>query len=89
MLPAVAVQLVAPADVNCCVAPSFRLAVVGEIVWGVGETSVTFALADPPGPVAVMVTLAEEGIVAGAVYRPVEEIIPAVAVQLVAPAEVN
>jgi len=32
MLPAVAAQLVAPADVNCCVAPNFIGAEVGEMV---------------------------------------------------------
>jgi len=32
MLPAVEVQLVAPEDVNCCVAPNFTVAEVGEMV---------------------------------------------------------
>ena len=88
-VPAVAVQEVAPEEVNCRVAPRFTLAVVGEIVCAAGLDSVTVALADPPGPVAVTVTLFEAGMVVGAVKRPVLEMVPAVAVQPVAPLEVN
>ena len=46
-------------------------------------------MAEPPGPVAVTVTDDDAGIVPGATYRPVEVMLPAEAVQLVAPAEVN
>ncbi len=66
-VPAVADQLVAPDEVNCLVDPRSRLAVVGAMVWGVSGTSVTAALADPLGPVAVTVTAVEEGMVDGAV----------------------
>ena len=59
------------------------------MVCGVGEVRVTVALALPPGPVAVTVTLGDEGRTDGAVYRPVEEIVPADALHEVAPAEVN
>jgi hypothetical protein len=89
MVPAVAVQLVAPAEVNCFVWPSVTVADVGEMTWGVSASSVTLALAEPPGPFAVTVTAVEAGMAAGAVYKPVEEMVPAVAVQLAAPAEVN
>lgn len=61
----------------------------GEIVCGVGFFSVTVADAFPPGPVAVTVTLGDEGIVVGAVYKPVDDIVPAVAFHEVAPGEVN
>jgi hypothetical protein len=88
-VPSVAVQVVAPVDVNCCVAPRSRLTAVGRIVCGGMGTRVTAALAEPPGPVAVTVTAVDAGMVVGAVYNPVDEIVPAVAVQLVAPAEVN
>jgi hypothetical protein len=37
----------------------------------------------------VTVTAVEEGIVEGAVYKPVDDTVPAVAVQVVAPADVN
>ena len=47
------------------------------------------AVAVPPGPVALTETVDEEGIVDGAVKRPVEVTLPVVAVQQVAPAEVN
>ena len=88
-MPALAVQAIAPAEVNCCVAPKARVAVGGEIVCGVPLTSVTTADAEPPGPVAVTVALLDEGMVAGAVYSPLALTVPAVALQLVAPAEVN
>ena len=50
---------------------------------------VTLAVATPPGPVAVTVTAVEEGMVEGAVYKPEDEMVPALAFQLVAPLEVN
>ena len=83
------VQPVAPEEVNCWVLPSVTEAEVGEIVWAAGAVRVTCAFAVPLVPVADTVTDDEDGIVAGARYRPVEEIEPALAVQLVAPAEVN
>jgi len=64
-VPAVAVQEVAPVEVNCRVCPTVTLAVAGEMDWGAARETV--AAADPPGPVAVTVTNAEEGIVDGAV----------------------
>ncbi len=66
-VPAVALQFVAPLEVNCCVVPRLTIALVGAIVCGGGATRVTVAEADPPGPVAVTVTLFDAGIVAGAV----------------------
>jgi hypothetical protein len=89
IVPALAVQLVAPAEVNCFVCPRVTDAEVGEITCGARGTSVTAALAEPPGPVAVTVTAVDAGMVEGAVYKPVDEIVPALAVQLVAPEEVN
>ena len=89
IVPAVADQLVAPEDVNCCVTPRSRLTVAGEMVCGGIGFSVTLAVADPPGPAAVTVTSADEGMVEGALYKPDEEIVPALAFQLVAPLEVN
>ena len=65
-VPAVAVQLVAPAEVNCCMVPRSRLTVAGEMVCGGMGCRVTTALAEPPGPVAVTVTVLEAGIAAGA-----------------------
>jgi hypothetical protein len=54
--------------VNCCVAPSVTLALVGETVIDAAfATRVTFALAEPLDPVAVTVTVDEDGMVAGAV----------------------
>ena len=47
------------------------------------------AEAFPPGPVAVTVTELDDGMVEGAEYKPVELTVPALAVQLVAPEEVN
>ncbi len=86
-MPALAVQLVAPAEVNCCVFPRRMLALVGEIACG--AISVTTALAEPPGPVTVTVAVPLEGIVEGAVYSPLELIVPAEALQLVPPVDVN
>ena len=89
MLPAVVVQPVAPAEVNCWVFPSVTEVDKGEIVCAARAVRVTCAFAVPLVPVADTVTDDEDGIVAGARYRPVDEIDPALAVQLVAPAEVN
>jgi hypothetical protein len=89
MVPAVAVKLVAPDEVNCFVVPRVTEADVGEMTCGVADLSVTLALAEPPGPVAVTVTALDEGMVDGAVYSPEAEMVPAVAVQDVAPVEVN
>ena len=47
--------------------PRSRMTTVGLMVCGGIGNSVTAALADPLGPVALMVTAVEEGIVAGAV----------------------
>ncbi len=66
-VPYVAVQLVAPAPVNCCVAPRLSETEVGAMVWALGFTRVTVDEADPPAPVAVTFTVFEEGIVVGAV----------------------
>jgi hypothetical protein len=65
IVPTEAAQLVAPADVNCCVAPSVTDAEAGEIVCS--GINVIAADTEPPGPVAVTVTAEEDGIVDGAV----------------------
>ena len=49
------------------VEPRSRLAEVGEMACSGSGTSVTAALADPFGPVAVTVTAVDAGIVDGAV----------------------
>ena len=68
MVPKVAVQLVAPAEVNCWVRPAVSVTDVGEIACvETAAASVTVAVAEPFGPVAVTETEAEDGIVAGAV----------------------
>ena len=90
MVPAVAVHPAAPVAVNCCVLPRVTVAVAGETTIGVAVPSVAVVLVDPPAPVAVMVTLLPEvGILDGAVKRPAEVIVPADAVQLVAPVAEN
>ena len=48
-------------------APSVRLAVVGEIVCGVAPTRLTVAVLVPEAPIAVIVTVGLDGIVDGAV----------------------
>ena len=63
---------VAPAEVNCCVAPRFRETVTGAMVCGFRTCSVTAAEADPPGPVAVTVTELDDGMVEGAVIQAVD-----------------
>jgi hypothetical protein len=85
----VAAQADAPAEVNCCVAPRFKETDGGEIVCGFRTSSVTAADAEPAGPVAVTDTEPDDGMLAGAVNRPLALMLPAVAVQLVAPEEVN
>ena len=59
------------------------------MVCGFSTCSVTTAEAEPLGPVAVTVTELDDGMLPGAVYRPLPLMLPAVAVQLVAPEEVN
>ena len=71
--------------VNWIVCPTPTDGVAGVIAMFAGATNVTSAVADPPEPVAVIVTEVDEGMVEGAVYRPVEEMDPTVADQLVAP----
>ena len=57
MLPAVDVQPVAPDDVNCCVAPSFTVAEVGEIVcFGGGPLAAKVALYTAPHSVPGFIT---------------------------------
>ena len=70
-------------------APRSRVAEAGAIVWGGTGARVTVALADPFAPVAVTITVGDAGIVSGAVNSPDAEMLPALAVQLVAPADVN
>ena len=89
IVPALAVQLVAPAAVNCWVWPRLTDTESGEMVNAACAVRVTFAVAEPLGPVAVTVTAGEAGIVAGAVNNPVELIVPALAVQLVVASEPN
>jgi len=67
MVPAVAVKLVAPIDVNCFVCPKVTEVDSGKITCGVADLRVTLALAEPPGPVAVTVTAVDEGMMDGAV----------------------
>ena len=88
-IPLAADQFVAPADVNCCVAPRFSETAAGEIVCGFETVSVTTADAEPPGPVAVTVTKLDTGMLRGAVKSPLVLTLPAVALQLVAPEEAN
>ena len=90
MLPTLAVQLVAPEEMNCWVWPAVSETDVGEIVCvAAALVRETVAVAEPFDPVTVTVTVEEDGIVVGAVYRPLELMVPALALQLVAPAEVN
>jgi hypothetical protein len=94
MDPTVAVQVTLdwPDAVNCCVAPSVTLAVAGVTVIG-GEvvlTKVTVAVAVwLVELVAVMVTVLEVGMVAGAVKRPVALMLPADADQVALEVAVN
>jgi hypothetical protein len=59
------------------------------MVCGLDATSVIIAVAEPPGPVAVTVAEFEAGMLAGAVNSPAGFTVPALAAQLVAPADVN
>ena len=67
IVPALAVQLVAPAEVNWKVFPRTIDVAVGEMVCGATGTRVTVALPEPPGPVAVIVTDVLDGRLEGAV----------------------
>ncbi len=83
MEPAVAVQVTLdwPVAVNCCVVPRVTLAVAGVTVIGgdVVLTRVTVAVAVWLLEFfAVMVTVLDEGMVAGAVKSPVALMVPAV-----------
>ena len=82
MEPAVAVHVTLdwPVAVKCCVAPNVTFAVAGDTVIGgdVVLTSVTVAVAVwLLELVAVMVTVADAGIVAGAVKSPAALMVPA------------
>ena len=52
MVPAVAVQAVAPEEANCWVAPSLTVAAVGEMVCGGGGPALTNCAVNP-GPQSV------------------------------------
>ena len=65
--PAVADHEVAPAEVNCCVAPTATVATPGEIVCAALPTRFTVAVAYPNEPTTVTVTVGVDGIVDGAV----------------------
>jgi hypothetical protein len=69
--------------VNCCVVPAGTLALVGEIVIViVGAVNVTVAMASlvvSATEVAVMVSVRPAGKTVGAVYKPLEFIVPIVA----------
>lgn len=65
--------------VNCCVFPAATCAVWGNRVIPTGRTTVTVAVADFVGSaadVAVTITCAGLGTSAGAIYRPLDEIVP-------------
>jgi hypothetical protein len=65
--------------VNCCVFPTATCAVWGNRVTPTGRTTVTVADADFVGSaadVAVTITCAGLGTTAGAIYRPLDEIVP-------------
>ena len=59
------------------------------MVWALSGCRVTEAEAEPPGPLAFTVTEFDDGMVEGAVNRPLALMLPAVQVQLVAPEDVN
>lgn len=67
IVPVLAVQVVAPAEVNCWVLPSCTVAEAGKIVCATAPTSETAAVAEPLGPEAVTETLVLDGRLAGAV----------------------
>jgi hypothetical protein len=58
---------VEPFDENCCVAPRVTVEVAGEMEVGRLLRIVTTAVAEPPGPLAVMVAVPDAGSVGGAV----------------------
>ena len=68
---------------------NWLLVPTAEMTGTVGLSSVTVAEATPPGPVALTVTVFDGGIVEGAVKSPADDTVPAVAVQLVARADMN
>ena len=79
-------------DVNCCVAPSVTVEVVGATVNVAADCSVTMACANLVASVvsvARTVTAADAGIIAGAVYRPAASMDPAVAVHVTMLFDVN
>ena len=59
------------------------------IAGGTLLTSVTVAVPVPPGPFAVTVSVPEDGMVVGAVYKPAAVTVPDAAVQLVVLEAVN
>src|SRR5271157_5546499 len=69
--------------------PSGRGFVLMPVIVGAGGINVTMAVAVPLGPVADTLAAPLAVSAAGAVYKPEELTVPAVAVQEVAPAEVN
>src|SRR5277367_4852306 len=88
---AVHVTLDWPVAVNCWVIPNVTFAVAGVTVMGAADAvSVTFAVAVwLPALVAVMMTALVAGMVAGAVKRPLELMLPADAVQVALEEAVN
>ena len=66
IVPTLAVQLVAPEEVNCCVWPRSTDTDTGVMLWP-GLTRVMEAVAEPFGPVAVTETAEDAGMVVGAV----------------------
>jgi hypothetical protein len=77
---------------NCCVALVSTVAAVGANVTDTGFTTVTVAEADAAGSatlVAIIVTVAGTGTVAGAVYRPPTVTVPTVALPPATPFTVH
>src|SRR5579863_6402739 len=67
--------------INCCVAPASTVAEFGETLKAEAAVMVTFAVPEAvvsACETAVMVVVAGFGIVAGAVYSPLDEIVPTV-----------
>jgi hypothetical protein len=87
MVPAEAAHVteVCPEAVNCCVAPRATDVVDGETVIGPPSGCVRVTVAEPDWlfvPEAVIVTVLDDGIVAGAVKSPADVIVPAEAVHV-------
>ena len=87
MVPAEAVHVteVCPDAANCWVAPSATDAVDGETLIGPPSGCVSVTVAEPDWllvPEAVIVTVPDEGIVAGAVKSPADVMVPAEAVHV-------